>query len=219
MEAVVAEGLSPGLLPPAGKARGQGLPLVGAGEVDDGGGAPPEGRPTARGKAVGGDGARHLQIKVGVGIDEAGEEDAAAHVDDPVRLRPEAPAQGDHLLPLHQQVRPPDAPAGNHAAALEQCAHMVSLRSFYLCGWDQYTRSGGSFQLPRSGLRQRSLPGRFRRSGGGGKIFPLSGNFALSIWKKCGIMTAGSAEQSAPKEEEVKECRPRSSCPCCWLWP
>ncbi len=129
MEAVVAEGLSHGLLPPAAQAGGQGLPLVGAGEVDDGGGASPERRPASRGEAVGGDGARHLQVEMGVGVDEAGEEDAARHVDDPVRLRPEPPAQGDHLLPLHQQVRPPDALAGNYAAALEQCAHIRFLHS------------------------------------------------------------------------------------------
>ena len=127
MEAIVAEGLPPGLLPPAGQPAGQGLPLIGAGEVDDGGGAPPEGRPASRGEAVGGDGACHLQVEVGVGVDEAGEEDAALHVDDPVGLGLEPPAQRGHLLPLHQQVRPPDALARGHAAAFEQCAHVVSL--------------------------------------------------------------------------------------------
>ncbi len=194
VEAVVAEGLSHGLLPPAGKAGGQGLPLVGAGEVNDGGGSPPEGRPASRGEAVGGDGARHLQVEVGVGVDEAGEKDAASHVDDPVRLRLEPPAQGDHLLPLHQQVRPTDALAGDNAAALKECAHRYP-------SVPQYDNRTSIAQLPECG-KKIFPPGRFC-------AFYL-GRGVLS-WHQ-----EGAAADPPPNVEEVKECRLRSSCPCCW---
>ena len=129
VKAVVAKGLPPGLFPPALQAGGQGLPLVGAGEIDDGGGAPPKGGPAAGGEAVGGDGAGDLQVEVGVGVDKAGKEDAAGHVDDPVGAVLESPAQGEDLFALHQQVGPVDALAGGDAAAFEQCAHLVFLRS------------------------------------------------------------------------------------------
>ena len=71
---------------------------------------------------------------MGVSVDEAGEENAAGDVDHPVSLRLNPPTQGDHLLPFHQQIRPPDALAGDDAAAFEQCAHVGSLRSVVLMG-------------------------------------------------------------------------------------
>ena len=100
----------------------QALALVGAGKVDDGGGAAPERGAAAGVKVVGGGGAGHVQVKMGVGVDKAGEQQAAGHVDHLVGAADPASHLED-LLPLQQHVRPLHAAAGDHAAALEQSFH------------------------------------------------------------------------------------------------
>ena len=50
----------------------EGLSLVGAGKVDNGGGTAPQRRPAAGVKVIGGGGAGHIQVKMGMSINEAG---------------------------------------------------------------------------------------------------------------------------------------------------
>ena len=119
VEAVVAEGAAIGLPVPQLQTVVQGLPLIGAGEVDDGGGAALESRTAAGVEVVCGGGARHVQIEVGMTIDKTGEQKTALHIHDPVRLRLQLAAHGDHLFVFHQKIGPLGAAAGHHAAALE----------------------------------------------------------------------------------------------------
>ena len=122
VEAVVAEGPAVCLLMPQVQPVVQGLPLVGAGKVDDRGGAAPEGRPGAGIEVIRRGGVRHIQVKVGVGVDKAGEEEAAGHVHRPVRCL-EVPPDLQDLLAIHQHVHAPLAGPGDHRAALQQSLH------------------------------------------------------------------------------------------------
>ena len=119
VEAVIAEGLPCRLFPPALQSAGEGFALVGAGEVNDGSGTAPESGAASGGEAVGGDGAGDLQVKVGVGVDEAGKEDAAGDVHHPVGLLLESPSDGGDFFVPHQDIGPPDALSGGHGAAFE----------------------------------------------------------------------------------------------------
>ena len=123
VEAVVAEGPAIGLLVPQLQAVVEGLALVGTGEVDDGGGAAPQRRAAAGIKIVGGGGAGHIQVKVGVGVNEAGEQQTAGHVLHRVGGVGETAADPEDLLPVHQHVSPLHTAAGDHGAAFEQCFH------------------------------------------------------------------------------------------------
>ena len=131
VEAVVAEGPAVRLLVPQVQAVVQGLALVGAGEVDDRGGAAPQGRPGAGVEIVRRGGVRHIQVKVGVGVDEAGEEETAGDIHLPVRgLR--SPAHPGDLLPVQQHVGPPLSGTGDDGPAPEQCGHKYT--SLCVCG-------------------------------------------------------------------------------------
>ena len=125
MEAVVAGGAAFRLLPPARQPRRQRLPLVRGGEVDHRGGAPPEGRPAAGGKVVGGDGAPYLQIKMGVAVDEAGEEQLPRAVHHPPLPGAQIRPHGGDLLPLQQYVQALRAPSRDHVPAPQQNAHLA----------------------------------------------------------------------------------------------
>ena len=123
VEAVVTGALPLRFPPPPGQTGGKGLPLVRRGEVDDRGGAPPEGGPAAGGEVVGGDGARHLQVKVGVRVDEPGKEQPPGAVHRLGVSGGEVFSHGGNPLPLQQHVQPRHAPAGDHAAASKQGFH------------------------------------------------------------------------------------------------
>ncbi len=136
MEAVVTGRPALRLLPPAGQAIGQGLPLFRGGEINDRGGAAPQGRPAAGGEVVGGNGARHMEIKVGVAVNKAGKEQRPGTVYHPgVPLGQGRPHRG-HPLPLQQYVQTPAALAGDNRAALQQGIHpqasyLIQSNGFY----------------------------------------------------------------------------------------
>ena len=123
VEAVVAEGPSVGLLVPQVQAIMQALALVGAGEVDDGGGAAPERRPAAGVEIIRRGGVAHIQVKVGVGVDEAGEQQAPGHIHHPVDVRFQIFPRFHDFLIFYQQVGPLRPRAGDHRAAFEQRTH------------------------------------------------------------------------------------------------
>ena len=103
----------------------QGLALVGAGEVDDRSSAAPQGRPGAGAEIIRRGGVRHIQVKVGVGVDKAGEEHAARHVDD-LALRGELGrdvAKHFDLFPVDEHVGAAAAAAADDIAASKQCFH------------------------------------------------------------------------------------------------
>ena len=131
VEAVVAESPAVRLLMPQVQAVVQGLALVGAGEVDDRSSAAPQGRPGAGAEIIRRGGVRHIQVKVGVGVDKAGEEETAGDIHLPVcGLR--SPAHPGDLLPVQQQVGPPLSGTGDDGPAPEQCGHKYT--SLCVCG-------------------------------------------------------------------------------------
>ena len=101
----------------------QRLTLVGAGKVDDGGGAAPQRRPGAAGKVIRRGGVAHVQIEMGVGIDEAGKQQHPGHVHHLCADGGNIAADIEDLLALHQDIGPAGALAGDHGTALEQQSH------------------------------------------------------------------------------------------------
>ena len=124
MEAVIATGLAVCLLVPQLQSVGQGLALVGAGVVDDSGGAAAKGSQGAAGKIIYGGRAGHVQIKVGVGVDKPGQDQLTGHVDNAG-----AGGGGDgpgHLydrFSVDQHVGLLGALAGHHGPAAKQSLH------------------------------------------------------------------------------------------------
>ena len=123
VEAVVAPAVAVGLLVPKVQAVAEGLALVGAGEVHDGGGAAPDGGLGAAVEVVDGGGVAHIQVKVGVGVDKAGQEKLPGYIRHPGQGVPEAAAHLQNLLVLHQHIRPAGAPSGHHCAPAKQIFH------------------------------------------------------------------------------------------------
>ena len=101
----------------------QRLALVGAGKVDDGGGAAPQRRPGAAGKVIRRGGVAHVQIEMGVGIDKAGKQQHPGHVHHLCADGGNIAADIEDLLALHQDIGPAGALAGDHGTALEQQSH------------------------------------------------------------------------------------------------
>ena len=119
----------------------EGLPLVWGGEIHHHSGAPPEGRPAAGDKVVGSDGTRYRQVKVGMAVDEAREEQLSAAVHHPgALLRQICPYRQDGL-PFYQYVRPAGLRPGNHQAPFQQCPHGNNLlcRHGAAFFWQQYS--------------------------------------------------------------------------------
>ena len=123
MEAVVTAAVAVGLLVPQLQPLVQGFALVGAGEVHHRGGAAPQSRPAAGEKVVHRGGAAHVQVEVGVGVDEARQQKLPLHVDDGGLRRGDAAGHPENLLVLHQHVRPAGAPSGHHCAPAKQIFH------------------------------------------------------------------------------------------------
>ncbi len=80
MEAVIAKGAPAGLLVPQLQPESETLPLVGTGKVDDRGGAASKGRPAAGVKVVRRGSAAHIQVKMGMRVNKAGEQQAVFHI-------------------------------------------------------------------------------------------------------------------------------------------
>ena len=123
MEAVVTAAVAVGLPVPKLQPLVQSLALVGAGEVHHRGGAAPQSRPAAGEKVVRRGGAAHVQVEVGVGVDEARQQKLPLHVDDGGLRRGDAAGHPEDLLVLHQHVRPAGPPSGHHRAPAKQIFH------------------------------------------------------------------------------------------------
>ena len=124
VEAVIADALAVSFLVPEFQPVAQGFALVGAGVVDNSGGAAVEGSQRTAGKVVGGGGAGHVQIEVGVGVDKAGEHQLAGDIDDPgLGLGSDGAGDLYDLFAVHQYVGLFGALAGHHRAAPEQRLH------------------------------------------------------------------------------------------------
>ena len=125
VKAVVAAGAAVGLPVPQLQPVVQALPLVGAGEVHHGGGAAPQGRPGAGGEIVGSGGIAHVQIKMGMGVDEAGHQQHPGDVDDLVGLAGDIAAHLQDLFTLHQNIGTACPSAGDNGAASKQILHSL----------------------------------------------------------------------------------------------
>ena len=95
------------------------LALVGAGEVHHRGSTAPQRRPGSGGEIVRRGGVAHVQIKMGVGVDEAGHQQHAGGVHHLRVVHMDITGHPLDPLAVHQHVRPPRAPAGHHGAVLE----------------------------------------------------------------------------------------------------
>ena len=124
---IVAVSFSVGLSMPQIQSVLKTLPLVGAGEINDGGGAAVNRRPAASLKVVGSRGVAHVQIKVGVCVNEAREQKLTGDVYGPIRLARQAPPNFNNFLAFDQDVGPAASGAGDHGSALEQCFHVRNL--------------------------------------------------------------------------------------------
>ena len=123
MEPIVAEGTAIRLFVPEIQTVLQAFSLVGAGKVDNRGGAALQGRAAAGGEIVCRGGVADVQIKMGVGVDEAGEQETALHIHRPVRRCQNETANLPDLFPVDKDVGPFRPPAGDDRAALEQRTH------------------------------------------------------------------------------------------------
>ena len=97
--------------------------MIRAGEVDDRSSAAPQGRPGAGAEIIRRGGVAHVQIKVGVRVDKAGEQQHPGHIH---HLRTDGrnvAADVQYLLALHQNIRPAGPLAGDNGTALEQQSH------------------------------------------------------------------------------------------------
>ena len=87
------------------------------------GGAAPQRRPAAGEEIVRRCGAAHVQVEMGMGVDEARQQQLPLHVDDRGLRRGDAAGHPEDLLVLHQHVRPAGAPSGHHCAPAKQIFH------------------------------------------------------------------------------------------------
>src|SRR5205085_12657962 len=97
------------------------------GEVDDGGGAAPGGGAGARFEGVGGDGPAEGEFHVDVGVDAAGDDEAAGGVDDLVGLAGQVAADGRDGVFLAEDVRHVVIAGGDDSAVLDEGRHSVML--------------------------------------------------------------------------------------------
>ena len=123
MEAVVAAAASVCLPVPQLQSLMQGLSLIRAGKIHHRGGAAPQRRPAAGEEIVCRCGAAHVQVEMGMGVDEARQQQLSLHVDDRGLRRGDAAGHPEDLLVLHQHVRPAGAPSGHHCAPAKQIFH------------------------------------------------------------------------------------------------
>ena len=111
VKGIVAGGFAVGLFVPQVQAVLQALALVGTGKVDDHGGAAAKRCPAAGIKIVGGGGVADVQVKVSVGVDEAGKQQLAAAIDDLRVGAFQIFADLDDLFAADQKVCDPGAAA------------------------------------------------------------------------------------------------------------
>ena len=123
VEAVVTGALAVRLLVPQTQTVVERLALVGAGKVNDGGGAAVERGAGAAGEIIRRGGVAHVQIKVGVRVDKAGEQQHPGHIHYLRTDGRDVAADVQYLLALHQNIRPAGPLAGDNGTALEQQSH------------------------------------------------------------------------------------------------
>ena len=122
MEAVVTGAVPVGPAVPHIQGLLQAATLVLSGEIQDGGGAPGYGCRRAGLEAVGGDGAGHGHLQMGVGVDEAGKDQAAGGVHHPVAR--ELRGDAAYLLPLYEYVGNLQPSGGDEGAAFYHGTHI-----------------------------------------------------------------------------------------------
>src|SRR5207244_3300066 len=92
-------------------------------EIDDGRGAAVRRGARASLEGVGGRSAAERQLHVGVGIDAAGDDQAAFGVDDLVHVGGDRPGDHDHLAVLDEDVGVVVVDSGDHTSVLDDGAH------------------------------------------------------------------------------------------------
>ena len=124
VKAIVAGGDAVGPAVPHVQGRGQGGSPLRFGEVQHGGGAPRQRRQGAGGPAVRRlPGSALVHLKVGVGVDKAGEHQLARRVDHPAVPGGEAGADFRNFFPLHPQVGLDGTRRADQRAVLNQNGH------------------------------------------------------------------------------------------------
>ena len=123
VEAVVTGALAVRLLVPQTQAVVERLALVGAGKVNDGGGAAVERGAGAAGEIIRRGGVAHVQIKVGVRVDEAGGTAASRTHPPPAHRWPECRGRRPVSSRPPPEYPPGRALAGDNRYALEQQSH------------------------------------------------------------------------------------------------
>ena len=95
------------------------LALVGTGEVDDGGGAAAKGGAGAGVKIIGGGGVAHIQIEMGMGVDEARQQQLPAAIHHLVGALLNLGCDADDFLAVAQHIGAEGGAAADHRAATE----------------------------------------------------------------------------------------------------
>ena len=114
---------------PGVQGAGQGVPPVLGGKVHDHRGAPRQGRPGAGGEVIGGlVGQAGVHLEVGVGVNEAGEDELAPGVNHPVGLQVgQVAPQGSDFALVDIQIAHHRAVGQHQTAALNESWHGISL--------------------------------------------------------------------------------------------
>ena len=107
---------------PVPKPVRQALARILGAEVHDCGGAAPDSCPGSRCKVIRGHGSCHMQVKMGVGIDESREQKTACHIRHLGVLVRQArdffrTAYSRHLFPVNEHILPETAASGHHCPA------------------------------------------------------------------------------------------------------
>ena len=128
VEAVVDRSLARALVPDRQRVQRR-LSRLGTDEIENGGGAAGRRRRRAAKEVVRHHGAHHRQLHVGVRVDAAGHDVAAASLDDRGAGRRFEPlAQGGDALVAAQQVDAAAPALRHHGAAADQCRRHRALR-------------------------------------------------------------------------------------------
>ena len=130
MEAVIAAAVFRLVLPLAESLHQGHAPFLG-GKVQHGGGTAHQGGLGAGDKIVRRDGAAHLQIEMGMRVDEPGEHIAARSVNDPVAGGVYGAPHLDDLSPIRQQIAPFHPVLKNKRSVFDQYPHMYILLYVY----------------------------------------------------------------------------------------
>ncbi len=125
VEAIVAVRPAIGLTVPELQSVLKAFTLIGTGKVNDGGGAAPQRRTAAESKIIRCSGAADVQIKVGMRVNKAGEQETALHILNAIGLSPNEAANLLDTAVFQKNIGPSGTPGGNNGAALQQCSHSI----------------------------------------------------------------------------------------------